>query len=92
MALGALDYLANGWDSYIVAPFDVLGLADKPTLRGFAVGGLASALIYYYQPEAQFYKGVPRPWSVFEPRNELATPFPWWFMGGSVGVLAYFIL
>jgi hypothetical protein len=92
MATGAMDYLADTWDSYLVTPLDTLGLADKPTLRAFVLGGLAASAIYYYQPEAQFYKGMARPWSVLEPRNDLATPFPWWFMGGSVGVLAYFIL
>lgn len=80
-AVGAL------WDNTLVNPLNAVGLYDRPLLRGAIATALVGGALYLKKPESQFVNGVARDWSVLNPQDDYATPFPWWFVAGTVGVM-----
>jgi hypothetical protein len=84
---GAFERLGEIFQGVILEPLDAVGLLERPVLRGAIFGGLVAGAVLYLRPEAQFSKEGQRPWSLLHPQDPNATPFPWFVVAGTVGVM-----
>lgn len=84
---GTFEKLGEVFQGVVLEPLDAVGLLERPLLRGAIFGGLTAAAVLYLRPEAQFGKQGVRPWSLLNPQDPNSTPFPWFVVAGTVGVL-----
>ena len=89
---GAFDRLGEAYSALLLSPLDAVGLLDRPLLRGAIFAGLTAAVLLYVKPEAQFRRAETRPWSLTNPQNPDATPFPWFVVAGTVGSLTALLI
>lgn len=70
-------------------PFEILGIGDSQNKKAIAAFIVTSAALWALKPDAQFYQGKPRPFSVTNPFDDTATPFPWYISSAVIALFVY---